>query len=40
MNKINILQDMGYNVVYIWENNWRKGINAVKKLQQIWINSK
>jgi hypothetical protein len=40
MNKINKLHNMGYNVVYIWENNWTKGIKAVKKLQRIWKKSK
>lgn len=36
MNKINTLHNMGYNIVYIWENDWRKGIKAVKILQRIW----
>ena len=38
--KIKLLQNMGYNVVYIWENNWRKGIKVVKKIQRIWRKSK
>ncbi len=40
INKINILQDMGYNVVYIWENDWRNAIKSVKKLQRIWKKSR
>lgn len=40
MNKINKLQNMGYNVIYIWENNWTKGVKAVKKIQRIWKKSK
>jgi len=36
IEKIRLLQNMGYNVVYIWENNWRKGIKAVKKIQKFW----
>jgi hypothetical protein len=36
IHKINTLQNMGYNVVYIWENDWRKGINSIKKLQKLW----
>lgn len=40
INKINTLQNMGYNVVYIWENDWTKAIKAVKKIQRIWRKSK
>jgi G:T-mismatch repair DNA endonuclease (very short patch repair protein) len=40
LEKIKLLQNMGYNVVYIWENNWRKGIKVVKKIQRIWRKSK
>lgn len=40
LNKLNILQNMGYNVVYIWENDWRKGIKSVKKIQKLWKKSK
>lgn len=36
LEKINILENMGYNVVYIWENDWTKAIKAVKKLQRKW----
>lgn len=36
LNKINTLQNMGYTVIYIWENDWTKGIKAIKKLQKCW----
>jgi hypothetical protein len=36
IHKNNLLKDKGYHVVEIWENNWRRGVNAVKKLQRMW----
>jgi hypothetical protein len=40
LEKIHKLEDMGYNVIYIWENDWTKGIKSVKKLQRLWKKSK
>ncbi len=40
MQKINTLVNMGYNVVYIWEKDWRHAISMVKKIQKIWRKSK
>lgn len=34
IEKNNILKNMGYNVIEIWENDWKKGITAIKKLQK------
>lgn len=34
--KNNLLKNKGYNVIEMWENKWRKGINAVKKIQRLW----
>jgi len=34
--KNNLLKNKGYIVVEIWENKWRKGIIAVKKIQRLW----
>ena len=36
IHKNNILKDKGYNVIEMWENDWRRGVCAVKKLQRIW----
>jgi hypothetical protein len=40
LKKIHRLKMMGYNVIYIWENDWTKGIKAIKKLQKLWKKSK
>ena len=34
--KNNILRDKGYTVIEMWENKWRKSINAIKKIQRLW----
>jgi hypothetical protein len=34
--KNNLLKNKGYHIVEMWENKWRKGIIAVKKIQQLW----
>jgi hypothetical protein len=36
MDKINKMKSMGYNVVYIWENDWTKAVRAVKMIQRAW----
>jgi len=36
IENINILKDKGYHVIEMWENDWRNGIKAVKKLQRLW----
>lgn len=36
IEKINLMKSLGYNIVYIWENDWRKGVKSVKKLQKHW----
>lgn len=36
MNKINKMKSMGYNVIYIWENDWTKAVQAVKMIQRAW----
>ena len=38
MKKTSILRDKGYNVYEIWENNWKKGIKAIKVLQNKFRN--
>lgn len=40
LEKIHRLKMMGYNVIYIWENDWTKGIKAIKKIQKLWKKSK
>lgn len=34
--KNNLLKDKGYCVIEMWENKWRNGINAIKKIQRLW----
>lgn len=36
IDKIKLLNDMGFKVIEMWENDWRNGIKAVKKLQRVW----
>lgn len=40
LEKIEIMKSMGYNVIYIWENNWKNGIKSIIKLQRIWKKSR
>jgi hypothetical protein len=40
MDKINKMKSMGYNVVYIWENDWTKAVRAVKMIQRAWRKKK
>jgi hypothetical protein len=35
-HKISLLKDKGYHVIEMWENKWRRGVVAVKKLQRLW----
>ena len=34
--KNKLLKNKGYHVIEMWENNWRRAIKAVKKIQRLW----
>jgi hypothetical protein len=36
IKKTQILRDKGYKVIEIWENKWKKGINAIRLIQKIY----
>lgn len=36
MAKSKIIHDKGYNLIEIWENDWKKFITSIKILQYRW----
>tara|TARA_B100000035_G_scaffold285668_1_gene269411 strand:+ start:4310 stop:5911 length:1602 start_codon:yes stop_codon:yes gene_type:complete len=34
----NNLKDLGYNLIIIWESEWKRGVNAVKQIQRLFRN--
>lgn len=37
IQKANYIKDNGYNLIEVWENDWKKFIKSIKILQKIWI---
>ena len=33
---VNKIKELGYNLVTIWENDWKKFIRSIRTLQKIW----
>lgn len=40
IQKANYIKDNGYNLIEVWENDWKKFIKSIKILQKIWIEKK
>jgi hypothetical protein len=40
INRTNHIKTLGYNVIEIWENKWKKGIRAIKKIQKNYRKNK